>query len=176
MRRISLAFAGALALGTPTVAETAKPIVVMTHPGAVALAMRDRGYRARLTKDSADRPMIESGVGGFLFDIVFYHCDGSDECSGVLFHTGFDLEQGIGLNEINYWNSDRLVGRAFVDEECDPFLDHYVTADPLMSLDAFDELFGDWEVALDDFADYIGFTDNGPRDAVAQCGPGTDAI
>jgi len=165
-----------LALAGPAAAGTAEPIVVMTHPGAVALALRDRGYRAGLSRDESDRPLITSGSGGVRFDLVFFGCTGDGGCAGVLFTAGFDLAAGIGLAAMNDWNADSLVGRAYVDDECDPFVDHYVTADPLMSATGFDALLGEWERALGDFAGFIGFGEERPGVVAVSCGPGSDAI
>lgn len=166
----------ALALAGPAAAESAEPIVAMSSPAAVALAFRERGYRARLSRDDSDRPLITSGTGGVVFNVVFYGCTGGGGCTGVLFTSGFDLPSGIGLAAVNEWNADSLVGRAFVDGRCDPTLDHYLTADPLMSGAAFETLLQDWDLALSEFADFIGLGDDTPRAGAVACGPGTDAI
>lgn len=176
MRPLSLALAGALVLAPALApAKTDQTTLDMTQPRAVAAAMQDRGFRAKLGRDSSDRPMIESGLGGIKFDVVFYHCSETG-CLGALFTAGFDLDKGIGLEAMNSWNTNRLVGRAFVDEECDPFIDHYVSTDAGMTTAAFDSLLEDWEIALEDFADFIGFDDDESSVAVADCGVGGDAI
>ncbi|MEM9709408.1 MAG: YbjN domain-containing protein [Pseudomonadota bacterium] len=160
----------------PATAETVAPIVAVDRPAAVALTLRDLGYRAKLIRDDQDRPVILSGVGGYTFDITFFWCDGEDVCPGLLFSTWFDLDNGFDLEQINEWNRGQVVGRAFADADCDPHIDHYVSADPEMSLGAFEQMVVDWEFALTEFANFIGFQTGAPTATVASCGAGNSTI
>lgn len=160
---------------TPSISDDADSIVVTTNPAMVALKLRDMGYRAKLGTEN-DRPAIESGTSGILFSIVFYGCENQTNCTGLLFDTSFDLDRGISLEEINAWNSDRLLGRTFADDDCDPYLDHYVVADPVMSGAAFERLIDYWDDTLNDFVNHIGFDDDTPRATAVKCGAENEAI
>ena len=66
----------ALALAGPAAAEdAADPIVRTDNPAALALALREEGYRAKLSKTDSGRPMIVSGTSGINFELHFYFCD-----------------------------------------------------------------------------------------------------
>lgn len=155
---------------TPLVAVAA-PIVPSDEPAAVALALRDAGYRAKLDRDADGFPRIESAAGGTIFYLDFYGCkaDGGD-CAGFLLGAGFDLDGGIGRAEIETWNREMVVGRAYRDSECDPVIDHYVVADPEGSEEAFLAVIGTWTEFLDAFREHIGFDDEAMRAVVTDCG------
>ena len=173
-RRLSALLAAALAL--PAVAQdAAEPIIRMDNPAALALALREEGYRAKLSKSDSGRPMILSGTSGVNYDIHFYFCDDDGvACEGLLFSAGFDLRNGIGLAAMNDWNRDRLVGRAFTDEDCDPTIDFFISTDGEFLEKEFLVLLADWDKAVTDFREFIGFGDEDGR--IATDCANTDAI
>ncbi|MEL6465564.1 MAG: YbjN domain-containing protein [Pseudomonadota bacterium] len=144
------------------------PIVRLDNPAAVALALREEGFRAKLTKDDRDRPLIETGVGGIYFSIKFYGCKQQRDCFGLLFSAWFDLDNGIGLQPLNDWNADRFIGRAYTNSECDPVLDHYVFVDRKREVHHFTEELEFWGEALADFRAMV-YDDDRPSQ-VAVCG------
>ena len=157
----------ALMLCAATAAQ-ADPIVRLDNPAAVAHALREEGFRAKLGADSKDRPRIATGVRGVKFSITFYGCKKQVDCYGLLFSTWFDLNNGIALAPINEWNADSLLGRAFVDAECNPVIDHYIFADRKRSISHFAEEIEHWGDVISDFADFV-FEIDDEATGVASC-------
>ena len=153
----SLTASAALPHGLADVLENAltPEIITLTDPEVVALALRTDGYRAKVVEGDSG-PIIESAAFGIDFSIVFYGCEGRAKfCTGMLFLSGFDLEFGAAPDLMEEWNVERLVGRAFLDKTCDPFIDFYVVADPAMSLDGWGRVMSDWLLALNDFSEWV---------------------
>ena len=143
-------------------------------PASVAAVMQEQGYRAKLSTQDSGRPVIFSGVGGSNFELVFFSCENAKRCDGILFSSGFDLTNGLPLKKVSEWNETRLIGRAFLDNECDPIVDYYVSSFLDVSRDAFFSLIDAWDGVLVDFEDHIGFNEK-PSGVVVDCASGDDA-
>ena len=142
--------------------------LAVTDPEVVAEVLQADGYRAKIVEGDSG-PVIESAAFGIEFFIQFHGCGGRGKfCTGLLFLSGFDLEQGATQELVAEWNNYRLVGRAFLDEVCDPFIDHYVSADPRMSPEGWERLMADWLKALNDFSDWVD-PEEGEIRPVASC-------
>src|SRR5690606_34922028 len=102
-------------------------------------------------------PMIRSSAGGTEFAIYFYGCTDNVACKFVLFKVGFDLVNGTTDNVVNQWNANALFGRAYLDDEADPWLEMSVNLDGGVSRANFEDSYDWWEVILDGFEDHIGF-------------------
>jgi hypothetical protein len=140
----------------------------VTDPEVVAGILQADGYRAKIVEGDSG-PVIESAAFGIDFFIQFHGCGGRGTfCTGLLFLSGFDLEQGASQDLMAEWNAYRLVGRAFLDEVCDPFIDHYVSADPRMSREGWERLMADWLKALNDFSEWVD-PEEGEIRPVASC-------
>lgn len=163
-RRLALIGAAAL-LAQPAAAGT----IALSDPDAVIAALRSDGYRAERLDDYAE-PLIASSAFGIEFHIEFQDCGGRGRfCRGLLFISGFDLDGGAPPDLVADWNKQMLVGRAFLDPQCDPLLDHYVSADPEMSRDGWSRLIQDWVKALDEFRDWVEADASGRAGVVQDC-------
>jgi len=65
------------------------------------------------------------------------------------------LANGFPIERINKWNAEELAGRAFLDEENDPFLDHVVSVSGPADENAFREGLFLWAGALDAYLKFI---------------------
>lgn len=128
-----------------------------TDPERLVGIIRDLGYRARLETDRIGDPMIVSSVGGTDFNIYFFGCTEGARCMSLLFKVGYHLEAGTTLETVNAWNETSLFGRAYRDEDADPWLELAVNLHGGVSLDNFRDTFDWWEVILEEFEDHIGF-------------------
>lgn len=124
-------------------------------PASVVGALQDLGYRAQLTTDNAGDPKILSTIDATSYEIYFYSCTENQDCRSLLFSAGFDLEDGVTYSLINEWNRLNLVGKAFVDDENDPFLEHFVTTEGGLSETNFEDVIAWWRVAIRDFKQEI---------------------
>jgi hypothetical protein len=154
------ALASAIGLVLPAAFEAgAQEIVDATDPEKLVAVIQDLGYRARLDVDNLGDPVIQSSVGGTDFSILFFGCDeeSHEQCKLLLFKVGYDLDDGTTLGVVNEWNESRLVGRAYLDDEMDPWLEMAVNMDGGVSRPNFEDTFDWWEVTLEDFESHIDF-------------------
>lgn len=145
--------AACAALASPLYADN----VDATDPAELVAVIQDLGYRAMLDKDGVGDPLIRSSAGGVDFNIYFYGCDSGERCSWVLFRAGFDLEEGTTLEHVEAWNEKALFGRAYLDDEHDPWLEMAANLFGGVSRQNFEDTYDWWEVILEDFESYISF-------------------
>ncbi len=96
---------------------------------------------------------IKGGNRTFFLD--GYNCDKNRRCTEFLFSVGFDLPEGMSLEKVNEWNSRQLAGRAYLDDENDPWLDHVVSILDKNDDSALEEGIALWIGALDKFEAFI---------------------
>ena len=137
--------AAALALAaSPALAEggmTSKEVAAILENESMTVAIEGEGT-------------LSASAWGFTFEIYGYHCEG-ERCTEYLFVTGFDLPNGFPLERINDWNAGEPAGRAFLDDDGDPFLDHSISVSGPGDAGAFREGLFLWLNALDSFSDFI---------------------
>ena len=105
--------------------------------------------------DDGEAGGVQSHVSGVDFDVFAINCTQAGRCTEFLFIVGFDLPSGFPLQQINDWNATRLAGRAYLDQENDPFLDHVISVSGPMDAGAFREGLFLWAAVLDEFIDFI---------------------
>lgn len=154
MKIIHLAAAAILAAGLPAVAA-ARPLPEGgVTPQEVVEALQGKGYRAQLTKDGAGDPMIESGLDGSNFRVVFYTCE-KGRCASIQFVWALDMPEGTTLEKINTWNRDKRFGRAYLDDEMDPFVEMDVDLERGGTTEAIANNLDTWASVLPAFKDFI---------------------
>jgi len=153
--RIGLALAAALAW--PHAAAAQSDLVDATDPQRLASLIQGLGYRAQVDVDGVGDPLLISSVGGSNFRIYFYGCTDNKGCKSLLYKIGYDLTDGTTLDVVNGWNSDKLFGRAYLDDENDPWLELSVNMAGGVSQFNFEDTFDWWEVIIGEFEDYIDF-------------------
>jgi hypothetical protein len=154
-RLAALCLAGVLLAGGPAAAEGGP--VTARDPQSVVDALLELGFRASLTEDSYGDPLIESSAEGVDFNVLFYGCEDNVECSVIQFRAGFDLEGGTTLEAINEWNAGRIFGKAFLDEENDPFVEMALEMRAPMPLESFEANHEWWRTVLVGFQRHIGW-------------------
>jgi hypothetical protein len=127
-------------------------------PAGIVEHMQQMGYRAVYDVSSDGRPVIRSSIEGVNYEIWFYNCQESPGCKDLNFGAGFNLIEGMDLAKINEWNRTMLFGKAFVNEEGDPFIRHIVTTEGGISPESFERNVAMWGRALASFKDHIGWT------------------
>ena len=126
-----------------------------SDPIGIAEYLRDQGYRAQVGRDSYDDPMIETAAAGVNYSIYFYGCSDNRDCQDLQFSAGFDIDGRISPEGINTWNREKLTGKAYVDDEGDPFLELFIPGVTDMREAAFDRTLARWTSSLEDFLDFI---------------------
>ena len=117
----------------------------------VAAILESQGHKAEITSATD----IDVEALGFAFEVVSYNCNNSNRCTEFLFIVGYDLPDGFPIEKINEWNATQLGGRAFLDADRDPFLDHPVSVSSPADKNAFIEATSLWLGALQDFDKFL---------------------
>lgn len=152
------AAAAALAfVGSAGAAEPLAGSLDAKDPEKLASVIRGLGYRATVEQDSVGDPMIRSSASGTDFAIYFFGCTGNVDCKWLLFKVGYDLANGTTTEAINQWNAETLFGRAYLDDEADPWLEMSVSMDGGVSRANFEDTYDWWEVIMNGFEDHIDF-------------------
>lgn len=139
-------------------AQTRSKLLDATDPERIASTIQDLGYRARLETADDANPVIFSSVGGTEFAIYFNTCDnGFTQCRVLLFKAGYDLDDGTTLDVIEAFNERTLIGRVYLDDENDPWLEFAVNMYGGVTRKNFEDTFDWWEIIVAEFEDHIGF-------------------
>jgi len=136
-------------------AAGAQQLVDATDANVLAEIIKTLGYRAVVEADGVGDPMIRSSVTGTDFTIFFYGCTDNKNCKSVLFKVGYHLTDGTTLEVIDDWNETNLFGRAYLDDENDPWLEMPVNLEGDVSRANFEDTFDWWEVAVSKFEEHI---------------------
>ena len=169
-RTMVVVFATTAALALPASAKTddssapAAPApaptggLIMADDGqAIAAFLRGAGYRAEVEMMSDGRPRVMSAADGLNFSILLRDCTDGRACTNVQFHSAFTMQTPPSVERLGEWNNRRIVGQAFMSDEGQPRLGHFVTMRGGLSTEAFEDAFGFFREALTDFAVHIGF-------------------
>lgn len=132
-------------------------MVSAAAPETIVAVLQDKGYRAELETDAQGDPLISSAAAGANFRIYFYGCVDNAGCDSVLFSAGFDMDDGLPEARINEWNRDAVIGRGYVDEEQDPYLESYVLTRGGIPPEVFAYALEEWSQVLGDFQEFIGW-------------------
>jgi hypothetical protein len=152
----SMILAAALALSVTPAAALAG---VLPDGGVtsaeVAKALQDKGYRAEVTTGSDGDPLIKSAADGTNFRILFYSCSKAQRCASIQFVAAFDLDDGLKLSRINAWNSSKRFGRAYLDDDMDPFVEMDVDFEHGATSEAIANNVDTWAAVLPAFKTFI---------------------
>jgi hypothetical protein len=154
---LPLMLAAATAGAQSTGAKPSIALVSAADPNGLVAAMMAEGFTATLETDKVGDPVIRSRASGSSFSIYFYGCTEHADCTSLGFSSGWDLADGTTHEVINSWNTDRLVGQAYVDDEMDPWLTYFVVTEGGISTAAFASSLRRWDSALGSFQDLIDF-------------------
>lgn len=154
-RRILTGIAAGLALLGAGAAQ-AKPIPEAgITPAEMAELLQESGYRAQTVR-VGDTLRVESSSQGLDWGVAFYECEGG-RCKDIQFFIGIDLEDGTTYSAINRWNREMRFGRAYLDEEMDPWLELDVDLSPGGSTEQVSDSVATWDAILSEFREHMGF-------------------
>lgn len=127
----ALAATGVLGWSVPAAAQSAPATVSAENPEGVAAALRFAGYPAKLGKDSAGDPKIDTEFGSYKGSIYFYGCDEKTHkgCDSLQFHVGFDREKPMALKSVNDLVTKYRFASIQLDNEGDPLVQWDIITD-----------------------------------------------
>mgnify|MGYP003656965504 FL=1 len=147
MRLLALSCAALLGLAAPVLAQN----ISSTNPEGMVEALANLGQNPELGTDQVGDPLISAEGESGPYTIWFYGCSGGSGCIATIFSAGFDLPDGADIALVNAWNAGKLMGRAYLDDESDPFLDQYLVSGGGMTLLTFAQFVNEWDRALGEF-------------------------
>jgi hypothetical protein len=123
----------------------------------VAQVLQDKGYKAEVGADSDGDPMVKSATDGSNFTVYFYGCKKGPRCTGIQFHSGFHLPNGIAVEKINTWNKANRFGRGYVDDEKDPNVEMDLDVEHGFLTEGLANNLDTWAAVVPAFKKFIGF-------------------
>lgn len=145
MVRAILAVVAAILLAGPAAAQPRGMTLA-----EVASALSEAGVSV---SEAGERLIGETA--GIRYELEAYNCQ-TGRCTEFLFTAGFTLGAPFPLARINAWNWERVGGRASLDGDGDPYIDHLFSVSGPGDRAVVREAAALWEGVLLDFADYIG--------------------
>ncbi|MBZ4023632.1 YbjN domain-containing protein [Rhodobacter sp. TJ_12] len=147
-------FVGAVALAA-LVGATPVQSQVVGDPDVIRSFMESYGLQVSRDTDNAGDPRLSSRIEGTNFKVYFYGCN-KGRCDSIQFSAGFDLRDPMSAWKINEWNRKKRFGKAYLDDEGDPYVEYDVNLD----FDGcggrnFDDTIDLWRVVLGEFRDFI---------------------
>ncbi|MCY4317600.1 MAG: YbjN domain-containing protein, partial [Alphaproteobacteria bacterium] len=135
--------------------KPAMSMVTARDPKTIQNALQKKGYKAQMDTDSRGDPRIKSRVSGLNYSIYFYGCEERKNCNSIQFSLGIGLADGMSFERANQWNWKKRLSIE-LDDENDPFLRWNLMMGPDgIPSSTFDEVFALWEVAVDQFKDFV---------------------
>lgn len=139
---------------TPTAAASG---TLTGNVDAVAKAMADAGFETERTTTSDGTPKLDGRIDGWMYSVYFYGCQ-NDSCDAIQFAAGFDEDQPMQYDIINEWNMGNRFGRAYLDDEGDPWVEYDINMEgDGVSLTNFNESLAYWDTVLKAFVEHIGW-------------------
>ena len=123
----------------------------------IAQVMADAGYQTTRSTDAEGMPKLDGDIDGWSFSVYFYGCRGT-LCDAIQFAAGFDEDQPMDQRIINDWNRNTRFGRAYLDEEGDPWVEYDINMEgDGVSVSNFNESLAYWDTIVKQFTNHIGW-------------------
>ena len=145
------ALAGALLLAGPLAAPAAAQ-TILDHADPEVVADIARGFGSvDLTTDPVGDPMILGRIDGTRYALYFYGCTDGGNCNTLLFTAYWEGAPENAMEAVNTWNSEKLFGKAYVDNDGDLGLDMALTLDGGVTRANLDDWFDWWRLILREY-------------------------
>jgi hypothetical protein len=145
---------------TLSAAHAEAPELVPADPWEIIHIAREFGP-AEVGRDAMKDPQIEATVDGLPYRVGFYGCYLGRGCDRILFEARFTRKEWEDhpprQKAFARWNSEKLFGRAWLDDENRAVLDHAVTLVGGVPEENLRDAFARWRVALEEYADHLDF-------------------
>jgi hypothetical protein len=120
----------------------------------VSAALQAKGFQAEVTADKQGDPLIRSASGGSRFGVYFYDCHGSPRCGSIQFSAAFS-GKGMDLGKIAEWNRTKRFGRAYIDDDSDPWVEMDMDVEHGATTDALTNDLERWVAVMGKFGQFI---------------------
>lgn len=136
----------------PEQPAAAGPLVTAEDPQTILNELSVLGYPGKLSKTSDGYPEIALRIAGENTYIDFDNCDDNEShCETILFNIGATIKGGVTPGKANEWNSKKILGRIWLDQDSNPVLDYTVSTYEGLSPSVFDETMKAWADVVQEF-------------------------
>ena len=123
----------------------------------IADVMRAMGEPVEIQADTRGAPAgtkkIRSTHNGIVYYVYTFECRA--RCISIQFATGWDMTSGMTTGQMNNWNARWRYGRAFVDDQGDPWVEMDVDVERGSSTESIANNFERWFTVMDDFNKFL---------------------
>ncbi|MBY6186482.1 YbjN domain-containing protein [Marinobacter hydrocarbonoclasticus] len=135
------------------IANVDPTLVDATDPNTVMELARGFGA-ANLDVDAEGDPMIIGRINGSRYVIYFYGCEEGQSCREIQFIAAW-ADTGATVDDMNLWNQETRYGKAYLDQDGDPTLEHTVNLFKGVSRPNLDDTIDWWKVAMAAFEERL---------------------
>lgn len=123
----------------------------------VADVLRKKDVAVELANDSTEdgAARIRSGIDGTKFFVRFFGCKENGRCVAVQFVAAYDLPEGTTFQKMNLWNAENRFGRAYLDDEMDPYVALDADFERGATTEAIANTFDVWGAVITQFRRYV---------------------
>ncbi len=134
----------------------AQDLVQASDPETILEIASRHGAATLDTRDNGD-PVITGRMAGLPYVVFFMNCTDNQNCEDLNFYVGF-ADINPGLERLNEWNATKRFGRAYLDSEDDAVIEMDLDLAVGVSPDYLEGTFRLWEVVLNEFSQFIGYS------------------
>lgn len=156
LKIVGLACATSVIIGASTVFGQSA-IVDATDPDTLQSLMQDDGYAVSQDVDSYGDPRFTFKTSQTTTRVLFYGCTEGKDCKYIMFQSGWNLADGMALTGVNEWNEGRVWGKAYLDDENDPFLELAINLYGGVTATNFLDTVDWWRITIERFEKHIGW-------------------
>lgn len=148
---------------SPDSATAAAPVadhggLVTATPEQIAQKMLEAGFATTPNNMDDGTPKLDGRLEGWSYSVYFYGCDSDNRCDAIQFAAGFDSETPFAYDPINDWNAANRYGRAYLDNEQDPWVEMDIHMEGAgISEETFEESLAVWRTVMTSFVKHIGW-------------------
>jgi hypothetical protein len=118
--------------------------------------MQASGWIVTMGTDNDGDPKISSRVDSTKFHVYFYGCTDNKDCKSILIKAGYDLKTPMSATKVNEWNRNKRFGKAYIDDDGDPFLEMDVNLDfDGVGAKNFEDTLDWWRMTVESFEEFI---------------------
>ncbi len=121
----------------------------------LADVLQAKGYQAKIDKDRQGDPKVQSSTDGISYEVYFYGCHGGPRCTSIQFSTAFHVDGGMTYERINTWNRTSRFGRAYLDDEKDPYVEMDLDVEHGFTTEAVDNNIDTWNAVIPAFVKLV---------------------
>jgi len=120
----------------------------------VAAIMKSEDFPVEIGSDKDGDPLIRSSTKDVKFGVFFYGCNGKPRCDSIQFSAGFSVK-GMTPAKIAQWNRTKRFGRAWADDEADPWVEMDMDLEHGATTEAVANDLDRWIGVITEFQKYI---------------------